>query len=269
MSVDRDLDSGRREARRAHPQRPARHRRRLVDPRHDRHRRALFLRRLDPLDPSRHRRGARPRPRPCRGRDRLDLRGRHPQAARSPRGGAHRHGRFRRRHAEIYAPPPGAQGDGRGRLRQDDEARPGPARPAFAARRRRSRLARRAVSREAGGDATLAERVRGANTALEALELARAAGIDLGAAVAEAAWATAAKALRDPEDRARDRGLRSARARSSRGRLSGRLTADLLFRPSGSGGGNRDRRARSRGNPRRRAPGRRGSTPCAPSALPP
>jgi cobalt-precorrin-5B (C1)-methyltransferase len=49
---------------------------------------------------------------------------------------------------------------------------------------------------EAGGGPSFAERVRQANTALEALDLARAAGIDLPAAVAEAAWATAAKALR-------------------------------------------------------------------------
>src|SRR6202011_6037201 len=52
---------------------------------------------------------------------------------------------------------------------------------------------------EVGGDAGLAERLRHANTALEALSLAREAGIDLGAVVAEAAWVTAAKALRDPE----------------------------------------------------------------------
>ncbi len=50
---------------------------------------------------------------------------------------------------------------------------------------------------EAGGDAGLAERVRHANTALEALDLARQAGIDVAGAVAEAAFATAAKALRD------------------------------------------------------------------------
>jgi cobalt-precorrin-5B (C1)-methyltransferase len=51
----------------------------------------------------------------------------------------------------------------------------------------------------AGGDAALVERIRRANTALEALDLSRAAGLDLGAAVAEAAWDTAAKALRDPQ----------------------------------------------------------------------
>jgi cobalt-precorrin-5B (C1)-methyltransferase len=52
---------------------------------------------------------------------------------------------------------------------------------------------------EAGGDAAAAQRLREANTALEALDLARAAGIDLGATVAQAAWRTAAKALGDPE----------------------------------------------------------------------
>jgi cobalt-precorrin-5B (C1)-methyltransferase len=49
---------------------------------------------------------------------------------------------------------------------------------------------------EAGGDPSLAERVRQANTGLEALGLSREAGIDLPGAVAEAAWTTAAKALR-------------------------------------------------------------------------
>ena len=44
-------------------QRPARHRRRPVDPRHHRHRRALFVLGLDPFDPPRHRRGARRRAR--------------------------------------------------------------------------------------------------------------------------------------------------------------------------------------------------------------
>jgi cobalt-precorrin-5B (C1)-methyltransferase len=56
-----------------------------------------------------------------------------------------------------------------------------------------------ARSEEAGGDAALSQRIRAANTALEALEIARGAGIDLGAVVAEAAWAAAAKALRDPK----------------------------------------------------------------------
>jgi cobalt-precorrin-5B (C1)-methyltransferase len=50
---------------------------------------------------------------------------------------------------------------------------------------------------EAGGASELAAHVRNANTAKEAFELANAAGINVGAGVAEAAWATAAKALRD------------------------------------------------------------------------
>ncbi|SDR62324.1 cobalt-precorrin-5B (C1)-methyltransferase [Rhizobiales bacterium GAS191] len=48
----------------------------------------------------------------------------------------------------------------------------------------------------AGAEAPLADRLRGANTAMEALDLCRVAGLDIGHAVAEAGWATAAKALR-------------------------------------------------------------------------
>jgi cobalt-precorrin-5B (C1)-methyltransferase len=48
---------------------------------------------------------------------------------------------------------------------------------------------------EAGGSSELAARVREANTAKEAFELAGAAGIDIGARIAEAAWTTAAKVL--------------------------------------------------------------------------
>jgi cobalt-precorrin-5B (C1)-methyltransferase len=53
--------------------------------------------------------------------------------------------------------------------------------------------------RDAGGGGDLAQRLRQANTALEALELSRAAGVDLGRLVAEAAWRTAAKALRETD----------------------------------------------------------------------
>jgi cobalt-precorrin-5B (C1)-methyltransferase len=52
---------------------------------------------------------------------------------------------------------------------------------------------------EAGGPGELAVRVRDANTAKEAFELADAAGIDVAARVAEAAWATAAKVLQDTD----------------------------------------------------------------------
>jgi cobalt-precorrin-5B (C1)-methyltransferase len=44
-------------------------------------------------------------------------------------------------------------------------------------------------------DAALVERVRDANTANEVIDLVREAGLDLGAAVAEAAWKTAARPL--------------------------------------------------------------------------
>jgi cobalt-precorrin-5B (C1)-methyltransferase len=49
----------------------------------------------------------------------------------------------------------------------------------------------------AGGDETLAEKVKRANSAMEVLALCRAGKVDIGLAVAEAAFATAAKALGD------------------------------------------------------------------------
>jgi cobalt-precorrin-5B (C1)-methyltransferase len=52
---------------------------------------------------------------------------------------------------------------------------------------------------KAGGAAELAERVREANTAKEAFELADAAGINVGGEVAEAGWATAAAVLRNSD----------------------------------------------------------------------
>jgi cobalt-precorrin-5B (C1)-methyltransferase len=51
------------------------------------------------------------------------------------------------------------------------------------------------IARDRGGDAELAARVAGANTAMEAFALAEPAGIDLAAGVAVAAWRTAAHAL--------------------------------------------------------------------------
>ncbi|MFI5010995.1 MAG: cobalt-precorrin-5B (C(1))-methyltransferase [Hyphomicrobiales bacterium] len=57
------------------------------------------------------------------------------------------------------------------------------------------RLAERVLA--AGGDVALAEQVRGANTAMEALDLCGRAGVDIALAVAEAAFATAAETLGD------------------------------------------------------------------------
>lgn len=51
------------------------------------------------------------------------------------------------------------------------------------------------LAREAGGSALLADRIAAANTAAEAFALAAAERIDLGAAIASAAQATAAKAI--------------------------------------------------------------------------
>jgi len=50
--------------------------------------------------------------------------------------------------------------------------------------------------RAIGADPDFVARIRGANTAKEAADLALANGVDLGAEVAKAAWGTAAKALR-------------------------------------------------------------------------
>ena len=62
----------------------------------------------------------------CRRRDRRELGGRGAEALRLAGDGADRHGRFRRRHAEISAPPSGAARHHRRRHRQDDQAGPGP-----------------------------------------------------------------------------------------------------------------------------------------------
>ena len=52
-----------------------------------------------------------------------------------------------------------------------------------------------ARAREAGGSEGLADAIRAANTAKEALETASAQGVDLAAPVAAAAWATAARTV--------------------------------------------------------------------------
>jgi cobalt-precorrin-5B (C1)-methyltransferase len=48
---------------------------------------------------------------------------------------------------------------------------------------------------DAGATPILGVRMRNANTAMEALDISRESGVDIGQAVAEAAWATAAQAL--------------------------------------------------------------------------
>ncbi len=180
-------DPRRRGAGREDAQSAARHRRRHVDPRHDRHRRALFLLGLDPLHPSRHRRRARHGPHPCRRRDRRRLRGRRAEAARPARGGADRHGRFRRRHAEICPRASRAARHHRRRRRQDDQARAGPARPAFrGAARSTSTCWPRSPTRPAASP-RLRARIRAANTVAEAFAHAPAEGVALGDAVARAA----------------------------------------------------------------------------------
>jgi cobalt-precorrin-5B (C1)-methyltransferase len=55
------------------------------------------------------------------------------------------------------------------------------------------------VAAKAGASADIVARVRGANTALEVLEIARETGFDLGTPIAEAGWRTAAKLLAGAE----------------------------------------------------------------------
>ena len=123
------------------------------------------------------------------------------RALRPARDGAHRHGRFRRRHAEISPPAPRAASVTiAGGFAKMTKLAPGPARPAFASAA--PSISRWLAARfaEAGGDAATARaRLRAANTAREAFELARAAGVDLGAAVAEAAWAPPRRRSRGTE----------------------------------------------------------------------
>ena len=149
----RDFRAGRRKNRRAHRQRPARHRRRPVDPRHDRRRRALFLLGLDPFDPPRNRRRAGERLRPCGSCDRRHLRSGDPRPSPSARSRADRHGRLRRRPAEISARPSGPARHDRRRPGEDDQARARAARSPFEARDGRSSCARPA--RRRGGRAGL------------------------------------------------------------------------------------------------------------------
>lgn len=51
------------------------------------------------------------------------------------------------------------------------------------------------TAREIGADKEIAARIANANSALEAFEITRAAGVDLAAPIARAAWRTAARAL--------------------------------------------------------------------------
>ncbi|MGO4838664.1 cobalt-precorrin-5B (C(1))-methyltransferase, partial [Rhizobiaceae sp. 2RAB30] len=55
-----------------------------------------------------------------------------------------------------------------------------------------------AVALEAGADAGLAERIRGANMVAEAFQIAQAESLPLGDTIAAKAWATAASVLNDP-----------------------------------------------------------------------
>ena len=55
------------------------------------------------------------------------------------------------------------------------------------------------TAREAGASEDLAARIAGANSALEALQISHAAGVDLSAPIARGAWTTAARALNTGE----------------------------------------------------------------------
>ena len=158
-------------------------------------RRALFVLGVDPFDPSRHRCRARRGAHAHRRRDRREFRSRRAKALRPAGDRADRHGRLRRRHAQISAPPSGAARHHRRRRRQDDQARARPHRSALQARRGRSRGACRACRRRPAARPSSRARIVAANTAAEAFALARAEGIALGDAVARAAQATAARVV--------------------------------------------------------------------------
>ena len=117
---------------------------------------------------------------PYRRRDRLDLRSRGAGALRSAGAGADRDGRFRRRLAEISARASGRARHHRRRLRQDDQARAGAARSAFGPLQRRFRATCRKRARRGRGD-DMAARIVQANSALDALQIAQGAGVDLAA----------------------------------------------------------------------------------------
>ncbi len=153
-SGDRDFRSGRRAAGGPDLESQAGHRRRHFHPGDHRGGGALFLLGLDPFDPARHRRGAGLRHRPCR-----RLRGTHvrdggARLARPARGCRHRHGRFRRRHAEISAPPSDSPRHHRRRLRQAVQAGGRASGPAFQAVAGRSGRSGRTAAEPGGSGRT-------------------------------------------------------------------------------------------------------------------
>ena len=132
------------------------------------------------------------------------------KALRLARDRADRHGRLRRRHAQISAQASGAARHHRRRRRQDDQAGAGPHRSALQARRGRPcALLGELGRRRPAAPRSLCERIVAANTAAEAFALAQAEGIALGDAVARAAQQTAERRRRRPRHRRRNRIVRS------------------------------------------------------------
>ena len=165
----------------------ARHRRRPLDPRHDRHRRAVFLLGLDPFDPSRHRRRPRRRPRACRRRDRLDLGGRgRRRCTACPRSALIDMGDFVGGMLKYLRRHPVRARHHRRRLRQDDQAR---RRACSTCIRGRGEvdldgwLAGRSSEAGAAGDLRRAHR-RSQHRARRPSAMPRGAGVALGDAVA-------------------------------------------------------------------------------------
>ncbi len=159
----RDDRRRRRRGARAEDDEPAAgHRRRAVDPRHDRHRAAVLVFGLYRVDSSGHRRRARERHRAHRGLHGQRQRGRDARALPAARHGADRDGRFRGRGAQASAARAGRAPVDVRRLRQAEQARGRPSRsaqPPFehrpaAARAMggRSRCERRAAGRDARGE---------------------------------------------------------------------------------------------------------------------
>ncbi len=208
----RTVDPRRRPDRGADAERPSRHRRRLVDPGHDRHRRPVFLlppgsirsiaASMSPAPPASITSRARParRRRPPSPR----LHGLPEQALIDMGDFVGGMLKYLRRHPVPRVTVAGGMAKmsklGQGLL--DLHSRRGDAGSELARRTRASRPAARPA---------LAARIGQSNSAMEAFAHAKAAGVDLPAGVATAAWRTAAPGARR-RHAAGNRDIRSIRA---------------------------------------------------------
>ncbi len=174
-----------------------------------------------------------------------DLRSRGAEAARPAGDGADRHGRFRRRHAEISAHASGAARHHRRRRRQDDQARPGPARPAFARAARSISACWPVLPSRAAARSRSASASSGSNTAAEASVSCRGRRRGAWRCSGARRLGHRGESRRRRTYRDRDRGVRPGRPAGRPRAVRARLTPHLL----GSGADSRRRRARCRGTP--------------------